>query len=69
MPSSRSENHPPRADQALDEIAMRQNLLALCAALGAASAAKDDQRYSLVAAALRDMAAAARQPAPPNPEK
>ena len=56
MASSRSEENPIRAAEALDEIAMRKNLLALCAALGAASAAEDDKRFAMVAAALRELA-------------
>lgn len=49
----------------LDEIELERNLLALSAALGAATAATPEDRMALVAAELRHLAEKAKGKKPP----
>ena len=58
--------------EVLNEIELQRNLLALSAALGAASQAKPEDRMALVAAELRHLVEAAKAkewPAGPEPAK
>ena len=55
------EQSEKQKSEVLDEIELQQNLLALSAVLGAASAAGPEERMALVAEELRQLADKARE--------